>query len=174
MSTTTLDIIIRASGKEVFTAAEAPAAASEADRTMKTGANALVVSYTPSSTPPVSKPLVSLLIDATGTVNLAAVAAMAIPAGATRTVDLTGGKMVLFILRAPKENAAAVTVAPGASNPYPLFGAGNSVEVKVGQFICAGFEELTVNSYAAVGPTAKNIDVTITGSDKLYLELYLG
>jgi hypothetical protein len=74
---------------------------------------------------------------------------------------------------APATNVAAVNVAPGASTPYPLFGTGNDVDVDRGETLGKCFGGIASNK-PAVSPTVKNIDVSGTLGDVLYIDLYLG
>lgn len=172
MSTTSVDVQIRLAGKEVFTTAEVPAATSELQRTLSAGGQSANVSLNPSSTPKVDQPPISLKIVATGTVNLTAAAGLAVPPGG-RTLDMTGKKLVGFLLRAPTTNTAVVNVAPGAANPYPFLGAGNDLDLPPGSALGFSFVD-KATSLAAVASGAKNIDVTISGSDVLYADFYFG
>jgi hypothetical protein len=172
MSATSVDVTVRMAGKEVFTTVEVPGATSEIQRTLSAGGQSANVSLNPSSTPKVDQPPVSLKITVTGTVNLTAVAGLAVPPGG-RTLDMTGKKLVGFLLRAPTANTSVVNVAPGAANPYPLLGAGNDIDLPPGSVLGFSFVD-KATSLPAVGATVKNIDITIAGSDVLYLDAYLG
>ncbi len=177
MSSTYLDLAFRASGREVFSTAEAPAAPSEEGRTLRAQRHNRQKTFSGSSEPPLDKPLVSQEITIGGgiaTIDLAAITALALPSGATRTVDLTTAKLVALVLRADDENEAAVTVAPGASDPYPLFGAGNEIEIPPGMQIQAGYAGDVASGHPAVSATVKDIDISGTSGDVLYLDLYFG
>jgi hypothetical protein len=177
MSATKVEFTIRATGREIFDATEAPSAASELQRTMTVGAaTTLAKQLNSSSTPKVDKPPVSLKITLGGsptTINLAAIAGLALPPSATRTLDMTGAKVVGAVMQAPVANVAAVNVAPGAGAPYPLFGAGNDVDVEPGETIGKCFAGIASNKPAVSG-SVKNIDVSGTLGDVLYIDLYLG
>jgi hypothetical protein len=177
MSATKVDVTIRGSGREIFDTTEAPSAASELQRTANVGsATSLSVSLNGNTTPKVDKPPVSLKITLGGsptTINLTAIAGLALPPSATRTLDMTGAKVVGVFLDAPATNVAAVNVAPGASTPYPLFGTGNDVEIDRGETLGKAFGGIASNK-PAVSPTVKNIDVSGTAGDVLYIDLYLG
>lgn len=176
MSTTKVEVTLRLAGREIFTAAEAPGAASEQERTARTGNASISDAHSPTTTPRVDKPPVSLEITLGGSptqIDLTAVAGLALPPSATRTLDLTGAKVVDVLLSAPATNVAAVNVAPGAANPYPLFGTGNDIDVAPGETIASGFKGVAT-SKPAVSGTVKRIDVSGTSGDKLKIDLYLG
>lgn len=175
MSNVTLNANLSLAGAEVFTAAEAPTGGTQQARTLNiTGAD--VSTTLDSTTTPkieVSPVVRKITISGTTTIDLTAAAGVALPISASRTVDATGKKLVAVRLSCPVTNVGAVNVAPGSSNPYPLFGTGNDLDVKPGQTIIAIVTGVA-SSYAAVGPTAKNIDVTGTANDVLNVELYFG
>jgi len=177
MSATRLEITMRAAGREIFTAEEAPGATSELQRTVNVG-NATMISSQlgATSTPKVDRPPISLKITLAGsptTINLAAIAGVALPATATRTLDFTGARLVAIALVAPATNAAAVNVAPGASAPYPLFGTGKSLDVERGEGLAKCFSGVASNK-PLVSASARNIDVSGNVGDVLYLDLYFG
>lgn len=175
MSNVTLSANLSLAGAEVFTAAEAPTGGTQQARTLNiTGAD--VSTTLDSTTTPkieVSPVVRKITISGTTTIDLTAAAGVALPIAASRTVDATGKKLVAVRLSCPSTNVGAVNVAPGGSNPYPLFGTGNDVDVKPGQTIIAIVTGVA-SSYGAVGPTAKNVDVTGTANDVLNVELYFG
>lgn len=175
MSNVTLNANLSLAGAEVFTAAEAPTGGTQQARTLNiTGAD--VAATLDSTTTPkieISPVVRKITISGTTTIDLTAAAGVALPIAASRTVDATGKKLVAVRLSCPTTNVGAVNVAPGGSNPYPLFGTGNDVDVKPGQTIIAIVNGVA-SSYGAVGPTAKNIDVTGTTNDVLNVELYFG
>lgn len=178
MSSTYLDLGLRVAGREIFTTTEAPAAANEAARTLSTGQHSFQKTLGPSTTPALTKPLVSREITLTSavitTVDLAAIAALALPAGATRTVDLTGAKVVAILIRTKNtNNAAGVNIAPGAANPYPLFGTGNDITLLPDCELVMAFRE-TASALPAVAAAVKEIDLTGTTGDVVWLEIYAG
>jgi hypothetical protein len=177
MSSHYLDISLRANGREVFTAAEAPAAASEAARTLKCGQNNFSVTHGPATTPAITGPPISRKITLAGsieTIDLTAAEVLALPSAAARTFDFTGKKVVAVVLRAGDANAAVITVAPGATNPYPLFGAGNTIEVPKGMALALGCKGSVAAQLPPVAAAVKDIDIDGTSGDILYIDLYLG
>lgn len=84
-------------------------------------------------------------------------------------VDGTGLKVQTIVVRNPSSNNA-VTIAPGASNPYPLWGTGNSREVKPG----ARFGEYFADQLADVASNAKEIDLSGTAGQTIDIGLCLG
>ena len=176
MSTPRVDVNVSIQGREVFTVAEVPGAASEAARTLTTGAASVSDTHNATSTPKVDKPPVSLYLTMTGSavqIDLTAAAGLAVPYGATRTLDLTGAKVVDFIITCPSTNVGNVNVAPGAANPYPLFGTGNDIDVGPGRTVALA-QKVVATNLPAVSGTVKRIDVTGTSGDKVYVDLYLG
>ena len=85
-------------------------------------------------------------------------------------IDGTGLKVQAVRMIADADNAAAITVAPGASNPYPLFGTSNEVDLAAGAEICHYSPEGLPDVAAAV----KEIDISGTNDDILYIQLILG
>lgn len=177
MSTVAVDMAFRLAGREVFTSAEAPAAANEENRTLRVGAHNVTKALGATTTPAVTGPPISRAITLGGsaeTIDLTAAAVLALPAGAARTYDYTGKKVVAFLIRTHADNnAAGVNIAPGASNPYPLFGTGNDITL----FPDSELQFGTLASAAklpAVSGTVKNIDITGTAGDIVYVDMYLG
>lgn len=176
MSSIRAQINLSVLASEEFTATEMPGAATVAERTLKAGgSNQANLQLNSTTTPAVTKPPISKVITISGTVtiDLTAVAAAAIPAAATRTVDYTGAKLVGFTARGKSSNVAAINIAPGASNPYPMLGTGNDIDVKPGFQISAAFRD-AASSCPAVSGTVKTLDITGTNGDILYLDLIFG
>lgn len=172
MSSTNATVSIQVLASEVFTASEVASGANEADRTIKSTVK-LAATLTSTTTPSVTKPPVYKSLAATATIDLTAVQAAAMPNSATRSVDMTGAKVVGAVLKAGAANASAVNIAPGASNPYPLFGTANDIDLKPGMVVAIGLNGVA-SQLPAVSSTVKNIDVTISGSDTVEILLLLG
>jgi hypothetical protein len=180
MSVTQGQITIQLAGKEVLSEVEAPAALNENQRTMRTGNKGLSKSTrNSSSTPLIDQPLVSFELTLNSgtptTVDLAAVQALVQPAGLTRTVDLTGAKLIAWLFETPAENTGVATVAPGDTNPYPsLFGSGKSIDLAAGR-VEAGAVKGMASNLAAVAAGVKTLKFSTTQTgDKIYVELWAG
>lgn len=175
MSTKQLVANLTMTGSETFTAAEQPGGATQADRTLKITGGDLTVTLDATSTPKIEvSPIVrTVTISGTTTIDLTAAAGAVIPASASRAVDASTKKLVAFRFSCPGTNQAAVNVAPGASDPYPIFGTANDIDVRPGWTI-PGVLNGVNPSHAAVSSTAKNIDITGTTGDKITIELYFG
>ena len=175
MSSISVDLGMRMNAKEVFTAGELPIAASEAERTLKLNVLAHSTTLNGSSTPKVDKPPVYKKISAAGTttIDLTAAPAIVAPGSSTRSVDMSGAKVKGYLIRCGEANAGLVTIAPGASNPYPLFGTGNEIDLGAGAVIAQTFDGVESN-LPAVAALVKEIDVTTTGTDEVEIELILG
>lgn len=88
--------------------------------------------------------------------------------------DMTGKKVVAAIFRCPSTNADPINIAPGASNPYLLFGSGNDVTIPPGMVVALAPEEDVASPFAAVSGSAKTLDVTGTATDVLKFQILLG
>lgn len=94
------------------------------------------------------------------TAGAATIDLTAVP-GSVSTQDLTGLKVQWIMLH--NSGTAVMTISPGATNPYPLFGTGNSVELPAGGRLMMFFNETLPDVAAAV----KDIDIAGTGTDVL-------
>lgn len=175
MSNTSLVANLSLAGAEVFTAAEAPSGATAAARTVSITGPDISTTLDSTTTPKIEvAPIVrKVTISGTITIDFTAAQGVALPAAATRTLDHTGKKLVAVRLSCPSTNVAVINVAPGASNPYPLFGTGNDIDVKPGQTVIAIMNGVA-SSYGAVSPTVKTIDISGTNGDVIQVECYFG
>lgn len=175
MSNVSIVANLSLAGAEVFTASEAPTGGSQAARTLAITGQDVSVTLDATTTPKVEvSPVVrKVTISGTTTIDLTAAAAVALPASASRTVDNTGKKLVALRLSCPSTNAGVVNVAPGGSNPYPLFGSGNDVDVRPGETVVKVVNGIA-SGYPAVSSTVKNVDITGTTNDVIHVEAYFG
>lgn len=162
-------------GQEIFDATEAPSGGSQAARTLAITGRDVSATLDATTTPKVEvSPIVrKVTISGTTTIDLTAAAGVSLPAAASRTVDASGKKLIALRLSCPTTNAAVVNVAPGGSNPYPLFGSGNDVDVRPGETVVKLINGVA-SGYPAVSGTAKNIDITGTTNDVIHVEAYFG
>lgn len=86
------------------------------------------------------------------------------------TVDGTGLKVQTIKLANPADNNGAITIVPGASNAYNLFGSAFSLTIPVGGEILAYLPEGTPD----IASGAKEIDITGTGTDPLNIQITMG
>lgn len=175
MSNTSLVANLSLAGSEVFTAAEAPSGATAAARTVAITGPDISTTLDSTTTPKIEVPPIvrKVTISGTITIDFTAAQGVALPASATRTIDQTGKKLVAMRLSCPITNAAVVNVAPGASNPYPLLGTGNDIDIKPGQTVIAIMTGIA-SSYGAVSSTVKTLDITGTTNDVVQCEFYFG
>jgi hypothetical protein len=114
-------------------------------------------------------------LTATGTINLRLGVD---PVTGDADQDGNGLRVLAFELYAAPGNANVINVAPGASNPYPLFGTANDIDLAPGLPIIGCCRDnagaAPANRLPAVAAAVKNIDVTITGSGTLYYHFVLG
>lgn len=176
MSTIRAQVNLSVLASEEFTAVEVPSAGTVSERTLKSGGgNQASLQLSSTTTPSLTMPPISKTVTIAGTItlDLTAIAGAVVPPSATRTVDLTGAKLVAFTMRAADANAAAINVAPGAANPYPMFGTANDLDVKPGEQISGSFRAVA-SSKPAVSGTVKTLDISGTNGDILYLDLLFG
>ena len=88
-----------------------------------------------------------------------------------RYLNFVGDKVFAFLFHAPSANAGTINIKPGASNPYPLFGTANDIDMPKGRRLCVIDSVLNL---AAVSGTVKTIDITGTAGDILYFEIVVG
>lgn len=83
----------------------------------------------------------------------------------------TGLKVQAVMIQNPKTNTGALAVSPGAANPYPIWGAGNALDIPLG-----GSIELDMGgNQIAVSATQKTILFTpAAGGDKYNVVIVLG
>jgi hypothetical protein len=174
-STTTVSVNLRINGQEVHDAADVPSAANQSQRTVNTGGNDLSQTLNATSTPAVTKPPISRKITLGGAptdLDLTAIQGLTIPSGATRTLDMTGAKLVAAVFHAAAANTAAVNVGPSGSNDYALFGAGNDIDIPKGMQI--NIAARIASQLPTVGGTAKIIRLSGTSGDIINVDLYFG
>lgn len=86
------------------------------------------------------------------------------------TVDGNGLKVQVVKLRNLAANANAITIEPGASNGFNLFGAAFSITLAPGQEITAYLKDQTPD----VDATHKTLDLTGTGTQILEVIVVMG
>lgn len=87
-----------------------------------------------------------------------------------RSVSLNGLRPRLVKIKNKATNANSITIAEGASNGYPLFGASRSVTLLPGEEL----QYLYSSSCTAVGSSDKTIDISGTGSQVLQMAILAG
>ena len=80
-------------------------------------------------------------------------------------------KVQAFRIRG-KEGNSALNIAPGAANPYAMFGAANDVDYPAGNTKAWTFEFF--DKLADIGAAAKQIDFAGVGVEEFYVDLYIG
>lgn len=177
MSATKLNLTLRLEGQEIFTTVEAPFAVTAAQRTLSIGGNNLSARLGASSTPKIDKQPVSLLItlgSGVTTIDLTAIAGLAMPPGATRTLDMTAAKLVAWIIAADADNTNDVLVDGAVLTPYPLFGSGKSRLFNPGEVAASCFNGVA-SGKPLVSSTVKNIGLSSGhAGDIVGLDLYFG
>jgi len=178
MSDKSLTIDLKLTGKEVFSSAEAPWAKNENQRTLNSAnKNNRAVLDDSSTTPQLAlAPCVqTVTVGGAGStsVDLTSLPGLVLPDDATRTIDGTGYKIVAARFKTPSDNAGNITIKPGLTNAYELFGTSNEVDIPPGHVVVFGAIDA-----AAASPTiaagVKEIEVDGTVGDTVDMELYLG
>ena len=84
------------------------------------------------------------------------------------TVDLSGKKLVAMLITAPTDNnAAGITIVPGASNGYDILGGSSDrLTIYPGQTVCL-FQLGAAANWDAVAAGDKTIDFTGTDGDEI-------
>jgi hypothetical protein len=132
-----------------------------------TGINQLFNNLGSSSTPPAKKDA-AVTVTMTGSAVSVDLTNITNDFGGTFNGNTQKAQFALFV--APASNAAAVTIAAGASNAYNLLGASFSFKLAPGQFALVGLN----NASPTIGSGAKNIDCTGTASDTLQIGIISG
>lgn len=91
--------------------------------------------------------------------------------GLQATIDGTGLKVQAFRIRGAAGNSA-LTISPGAANPYTMFGAGNDLEYPADCALAFQFE--FDETLADIAAGAKEIDLAGTGTEQFQIEFILG
>lgn len=128
-------------------------------------------SYGGSSTPAISEVWSDTvdLVAGAASIDLAALARQAPLA----TLDLTGLNVVGWGFAGAAANTAGIEVAPGASNPYHIFGtADDQVTVYPGQ-VLYGYSTVA-DDLPAVAAGAKEIDFAGTGTESIHVLVFAG
>ncbi len=173
MSTTSVSYSMNINVAEQLTAAEMPSAGSEDARRRSFSGLNRTGRLSSTSTPAVEVPagFQKITIGAgVTTIDLTAMPAARDPGDA---LDYSTKKLIGVRIHADPGNSGMVTIAPGASNPYPLFGAGNEQDFYPGEKsdkMLLG----VASSHPAVSGTAKNIAVSGTENDIVELMLLFG
>lgn len=173
MSDTALTYAQNITPVETLTAAEMPSAANESARQFTYAGLNRTGRLSSTTTPAVEVPpgYQKITIGAgTTTIDLTAMPSARDPDVAE---DYTAKKLIGVRIRAASGNSGNVTVAPGSSNPYPLFGATNEVDVVPGEQIDKLIASVA-SSHPAVSGTVKTIDVTGTLNDVVDIMLLFG
>lgn len=134
--------------------------------------NPATKAYSQSSTPPAKyRFFKSVTLDGSGAATLDLTAL----AGIQDAIDATGLKMQWFRIWGVTGNAL-VTISPGASNPYAMFGAGNDLVYPAACTRPFHFEfddqSPTITDVSGVG--ASQIDFAGTASDVFSIDIGLG
>lgn len=119
---------------------------------------------TSSTTPPITRtsPTTQTMTGAAVTIDLTALPS------SQDDINGTGKKVNLFHVR--NRGANAITIAPGASNGYELFGAGKDFVLPAGGELTLKFND----NLADIDATHKNIELTGTAADQCDLLIGLG
>lgn len=168
-SFTSLQITMRSLAQVVLPDIYVPGARSDSDRTVNVNDNAVQATLTGDTTPAPTEIMVQeVTIGAGGSEDIDLTAAPIIGAlsgGAPAASETLNTKILTYLeIHTDADNAAAVTIAPGSSNGFPLFGASIADGVKLpadghlAQYVASG-------DGAVVGASAKIVNVAGTEDD---------
>ena len=148
------------------------APAAEGQQTTSKAFNRGAQSLGPATTPPVtaySADEWTLDISGAATIDLTDLP------GTQGDVDGTGLKVQAFRVHGAATNGA-LTISPGASNPYSLFGSGNDLELPAGFLgpLECRFDDLLADVTDVSGVGASQIDLAGTAADVFKIEILLG
>lgn len=167
-STVTVTLDAGLTAKETLDSSSSPASGAGGNARTFNQYNLSGVGLSGSTTPKVDAPPVDLshtLSGASGTLDLTAIP-LARDVG--QNTDLTGKKLVALLIKAPTGNTGPITIADGATNGYLLFGdASGQVTLKPGEMIIKAYQLSSTQAHAAVGASAKTIDISGTSGDKI-------
>jgi hypothetical protein len=173
MSTSTADVALLLTVQEILSAAEAPATSEELARTLTYSAFNGRQKLSSTSTPALDSPPAARAITLAGSTVTLDLTAMNLARSASETYDFTGKKLIAAIFKANSANVAAITIAPGASNAYAVFGTAKDIIIGPGRLEAFAFLSLG-SDLPAVAAGAKNIDISGTSGDKLDVLLLFG
>jgi hypothetical protein len=166
--TATLELSVR----EVLDTTDMPTGSTENDRTLRHNEFNGSAKLSATTTPKAERAVISKLTLGAGITTIDLTAATK---SAGRVESMAGKKVVAYIIETNiGNNAAGVTIAPGAANPYPLFGAAKSVILGPGRTDMCAFAQGVDSNLPAVAGGVKNIDVSGTTGDKVNIELIFG
>lgn len=165
----TVDLVYKSTvtATETLDSADAPAS-STANRIVTHNGYNTALTLSASTTPPVTKVAAfsQALTGGAATIDLTALD------GTIGTVDGTGLKLQVLKLKAPTTNTATLTATKGASNGYGLDSAGATWTIPL-----APGAECTLyldDDPPDISSTVKNIDLSGTGTESIYVEAVLG
>ncbi len=178
MSAHKLGVIAGLSPTEIFTAVEMPQASTESERTIKTTGTKLQADLDDtSSNPKIEKPVYNQQITLAGasqTLDLTALPVAAMPPAATRTVDMTGKRLIACFFHAAAANdSGGMTLKAAAANGYDLFGNGKEYLILPGEVVCAFFYQQP-SARDPVAGADKDIDIAGTIGDVIDVVLAFG
>lgn len=160
--TVTLNYALQITAIEQLDTTDVPSCASAADRQFIHAEFNVTGKLTGSTTPKTEFVIIKAVTLTAGTVTIDLTAA---PKSANRTQDLTGKKLVAYMLECPSANTGTSTVKPGSANPYNINGASNEIDILSGEAVSKTVVKDKATGHAAVSATVKNIDFTGTSGD---------
>lgn len=168
-SFTSLQLTMRSIAQVVLPDAYVPGAKTDSDQTVNVNDNAVQETLTSDTTPAPTEIMVKeVTIPGGGSQDIDLTAAPIIGAlsgtSPAASEDITGKILTYLEIHTDDENSGSVTVAPGSSNGFPLFGASIADGVKLpadshlAQYVKSG-------DGAEVGAAAKIVTVSGTAAD---------
>lgn len=163
--------VLQQIGTEIRTTTDIPTATNDDDRTVRHNQFNATGNLSANTTPVVDTIAYDAITLGAGITTVDLTAAETV----NGTEDLTGKKLVGFIVEAHEDNTGVVTVAFGAANPYPLFGTSNKITLNPGETLAKTIRTGSANANPAVAAGVKDIDISSTfATDVLNIQLIFG
>jgi len=171
MSTTNLSITLNVTGQETLAEADAPGAAADSDRTIRTGNFNLSASLDSTTTPAVEKAPVQIELTIGASAEVYDLTTIDVAIG--RTEDMTGKRLVAYLFAASSSNTGAVTIQSDGTNGYDLFGPSGLIVLRPGQTLASGISGVA-SGIEAVAAADKRINISGTQNDVIQIAMYFG
>jgi len=171
-SFTSLQVILKSISQVVLPDSYVPGSKSDQDQSVYVNDYAVQSTFAAGDTPTPAEILTEeITIDGTGSYDIDLTAAKIVGAvdvsgDPAATEDLTGKKLCYLELHSGSANAGDITVKPGVSNGYPLFGASITQGVKVVPYAHLAML-IQASGLAAISATTKIITISGTTGDTL-------
>lgn len=164
MSVITITVVGTATAVEVRSVTETPAALSSGFRTHTFDLLNYGKTIDANSVPAVGQPPIAESVTIGASAHAIDLTAAVLARDSSGTVDLTGAKLIGYMIHARKANSGNVTWGPNATNGYGLFSGTNEVVLNPGDTL-QWFTVGIASQKPAVSSSVKAIDIAGTQND---------